>query len=171
VFADIFSYLCNSYQHLFPSNFHLIMRTAKNGDVVKVHYTGKLTNGEVFDSSKGREPLEFKLGEGEMIPGFEAAILGMQVGEKKVINIPKEEAYGDPLPQLIADFPKSELPEGFPMEEGAQISVTLADGRQIPAVITAVKENSITIDANHPLAGKDLIFEVELVEIGSSLIL
>lgn len=147
------------------------MRTAKNGDVVKVHYTGKLSNGEIFDSSQGSEPLEFTLGEGQMIPGFEAAILGMKEGEKKTINIPKEEAYGDPIPQLIADFPKSELPDGFPMQEGAQIAVSLADGRQIPAVVAAVNAESVTIDANHPLAGKDLIFELELVKIGSSLII
>ncbi|PKQ68570.1 FKBP-type peptidyl-prolyl cis-trans isomerase [Raineya orbicola] len=141
------------------------MQKVENGHVVKVHYTGRLTTGEIFDSSLGREPLEFTMGEGQMIPGFEQGILGMVVGEKKSIQVPCELGYGEVLEEMILEVPKSQLPLGMPMEVGTQLAINLANGGQIPAVMTAVSEETVTIDANHPLAGKDLVFEVQLVEI------
>ncbi|WP_448528804.1 FKBP-type peptidyl-prolyl cis-trans isomerase [Raineya sp.] len=141
------------------------MQKVENGHVVRVHYTGRLTTGEIFDSSLGREPLEFTMGEGQMIPGFEQGILGMEVGEKKSIQVPCELGYGEVLEEMILEVPKSQLPFGMPLEVGTQLAINLANGGQIPAVMTAVSEETVTIDANHPLAGKDLVFEVQLVEI------
>ncbi|MCU0438846.1 MAG: peptidylprolyl isomerase [Raineya sp.] len=141
------------------------MLKAENGHVVKVHYTGKLTTGEVFDSSEGREPLEFTMGEGQMIPGFEAGILGMAVGESKSIPVPCGQGYGEASAEMILEVPKNQLPAGMPIEVGTQLAINLANGGQIPAVMTIVGEETVTIDANHPLAGKDLVFEVKLMEI------
>jgi len=141
------------------------MLKVQKGHVVKVHYTGKLTSGEVFDTSSGREPLQFTVGAGQMIAGFDAGVEGMQVGESKIIEIPFGQAYGESRQDLIAEFPKEQLPEGFPLEIGAKIGVNLSNGRQIPAIVTEIKEAMVVIDANPPLAGKDLVFEVQMVEI------
>jgi FKBP-type peptidyl-prolyl cis-trans isomerase 2 len=138
---------------------------AKNGDVVQVDYTGKLADGTVFDSSIGREPLEFTLGAGQMIPGFEKAVLGMKVGEKKTVTIPADEAYGPHRDDLILEVPREKLPSDITPEVGQQLGLRQSDGRTAIVTITSVSDNVVTIDANHFLAGKDLTFEIELVKI------
>ncbi|HTO37497.1 MAG TPA: peptidylprolyl isomerase [Brumimicrobium sp.] len=141
------------------------MSQVKKNDQIKVHYTGKLTNGEVFDSSVGREPLEFTVGAGQMIPGFDTGVLDMKLNEKKVIEIPSAEAYGEKREDLMQEVPKIHLPQDMQPEVGMQLMAQLPDGGQQPLVVTEVKEETIIVDANHPLAGKDLVFEVEVVEI------
>jgi peptidylprolyl isomerase len=136
------------------------MAQAKSGDKVKVHYHGKLVTGETFDSSAGREPLEFEVGSGMVIRGFDEGVSGMEEGEKKTINIPVENAYGPKNPDMLIDMPKDlELELGMPlmMSDGA--------GHNQQVVVVEIKEDSVVLDANHPLAGQDLIFELELVEI------
>ncbi|HLW38883.1 MAG TPA: peptidylprolyl isomerase [Brumimicrobium sp.] len=141
------------------------MSQVKKDKTVKVHYTGKLTNGEVFDSSDGREPLEFTVGAGQMIPGFENGILDMKLNEKKIIEIPASEAYGERREELMQEVPKNQLPEEIKPEVGMPLMAQLPDGGQQQLVIAEVREESIVVDANHPLAGKDLVFDVEVVEI------
>jgi len=138
---------------------------AKDSDTVKVHYTGTLDDGTVFDTSIEREPLEFTLGEGMLIPGFEEAVKGMQVGQSKTVTIPAEEAYGPYLDDLIIVVERSQLPEGLDPEVGQVLEVTQEDGRTGVVTVIDVSETTITVDANHPLAGKDLTFEIKLVEI------
>ena len=142
------------------------MPEAKKNDKVKVHYTGKLANGEIFDSSLEREPLEFTVGAGQMIKGFDSAVDGMSISEKKTVEIPANEAYGPSNPDLIQEVPKSQLPEELKLEVGQNLVAQNPDGGQTQVVIREVNEDSITIDANHQLAGKDLTFEIELMEIG-----
>lgn len=141
------------------------MSKVKEKDTVRVHYTGKLTDGQVFDSSREREPIEFTLGEGQLIPGFEKGMIGMEVSETKTLNIPMDEAYGARNNELIQEVPKAELPEEIKPEVGMNLMSRTPDGREIPLTVTEVKDEAIVVDANHPLAGKDLEFEVELVEI------
>ena len=138
---------------------------AKNGDTVKVHYTGTLDDGSIFDSSRDREPLEFILGSGSMIPGFDKAVNGMQVGEVKTITIPANEAYGEHRDDLVWIIEKDKLPEDLDPTIGQQLEVGLSNGGSAIVVVTYVSEASIRVDANHRLAGKDLRFEIELVEI------
>lgn len=138
---------------------------AKVNDKVKVHYKGTLSNGDVFDSSEGKEPLEFTLGAGQMIPGFEKGIIGMQVRESKTISIPAAEAYGEPNDELKQEVSNAQLPPEIKPEVGLQLVSQAPDGQRIPLVITEVKEDSIIVDSNHPLAGKDLTFDVTLVSI------
>ena len=138
---------------------------ANDGDTVKVHYTGTLEDGTVFDTSRGREPLEFTLGEGTIIPGFEETVKGMQVGQTKTVTIPAEEAYGPHRDELVMVIERDKLPEGLNPAIGQQLEMQQADGGTAVVVVTDVSETTITIDANHPLAGKDLTFEIELVEI------
>ena len=138
---------------------------AQANDKVKVHYKGTLSTGEIFDSSEGREPLEFTLGGGQMIPGFDKGVMGMQIDESKTINIPAAEAYGEAQPQLIQQVPKAQLPTEINPQVGMQLMSQHPNGQQVPVMITEVAEESITVDANHPLAGKDLTFEVRLVSI------
>lgn len=142
------------------------MQQAKTGDLVRVHYTGKLTSGEQFDSSAGREPLEFTVGAGQMIKGFDAAIPGMVIGDKKTINIPAAEAYGERSEEAIIDFPKSNVPADMQIEAGMQLTLSNQYGQPVPVVVVEVKEDVIILDANHFLAGKELIFDIELVSIG-----
>ena len=145
------------------------MQQAKKGDKVKVHYNGRLSNGETFDTSAGREPLEFEVGSGMVIKGFDDGITGMGVGEKKTINIPVEEAYGPRSEDMLIEFPKDRFPADMQIEEGMQLMMSNGAGQNIPVVITELKENSVMLDANHPLAGEELIFDIELMEIvGSS---
>jgi peptidylprolyl isomerase len=139
----------------------------KDGDTVKVHYTGKLESGEVFDSSEGREPLEFTLGQGQLIPGFEKAVTELEKGESTTVDIPSKEAYGEVREDLIITVPKDQLPEDVEPQVGMQLQVNQPDGQPIPVRITDVGEENLTLDANHPLAGKDLTFKIELVEAGS----
>lgn len=143
------------------------MNTAENGNTVKVHYTGKLKeDGTVFDSSLQRnEPLEFTIGQGNMIPGFEKAVSGMKEGDTKVADIPVASAYGERREDMVLQVPKKDVPENIDPEVGQRLAVQQKDGESIPVTITSVSEEGITLDANHPLAGKDLIFEIELLEV------
>jgi FKBP-type peptidyl-prolyl cis-trans isomerase 2 len=141
------------------------MQQVKNGDVVKVHYTGKLTNGEQFDSSTGREPLEFIVGAGQMIKGFDKAMPGMSVGEKKTINISPEDAYGEKIEEAIIEFPRENVPPDMPLEVGMKLELKSESGQPIPVIIEDIREDIIVLDANHSLAGKELVFDIELVEI------
>ncbi len=138
---------------------------AKDGDTVRVHYTGTLEDGTVFDSSVEREPLEFTLGEGTLITGFEEAVKGMQVGQSITVTIPAEEAYGPYLDDLVLVIERDQLPEDLDPEVGQQLQMQQTSDRTILVIVTDVSETTITVDANHPLAGKDLTFEIELVEI------
>jgi peptidylprolyl isomerase len=142
------------------------MSNAKSGDTVKIHYTGTLNDGTTFDSSAGREPLEFELGSGQVIPGFDKAVEGMTVGEQKQVNIPVEDAYGPRNEQMIQEVPKSALPEDLTPEEGMALRAQQPDGNVVNLTVTAVGDDSITVDANHPLAGQPLTFDIELVAIG-----
>jgi len=141
------------------------MSQVKENDTVKVHYTGKLTDGQVFDTSEGKDPIEFTLGQGQLIPGFEKGLLDMKVNEKKTITIPKEEAYGDPREDLVQEVEKSQLPEEIKPEVGMGLVSKTPDGREMNLVVAEVKEETIVVDGNHPLAGKDLVFDLEVVEI------
>ncbi|GAB5522413.1 MAG: peptidylprolyl isomerase [Roseivirga sp.] len=141
------------------------MSTAKAGDKVKVHYTGRLKDGTQFDSSAGRAPLEFEVGAGMMIKGFDAAVNGMAVGDKVTAEIPAAEAYGAENPELIIDVPRTNLPPDLNPEVGQQLGMSQPNGQQVPVRIREVHEEKVVIDANHDLAGKDLIFDIELVEI------
>jgi len=141
------------------------MSNAKTGDTVKIHYTGTLDDGTQFDSSAGREPLEFQLGSGQVIPGFDQAVEGMAVGEQKTVNIPAEQAYGPRHEQMIQEVPRSALPEDLEPAEGMALRAQQPDGRVIDLTVTAVNEDSITVDGNHPLAGQALNFAIELVAI------
>lgn len=141
------------------------MSRVKENDKVKVHYTGKLTTGQIFDSSLEREPIEVTLGQGQLIPGFEKELVNMEVNEKKTITVPKEEAYGDIMKELFHEIKKSELPEDIKPEIGMMLVAQNPDGTENQLRITDVKEESIVIDANHVLAGQDLTFELELVAI------
>jgi peptidylprolyl isomerase len=138
---------------------------AKDGDTVKVHYTGTLENGEVFDTSAEKEPLEFTLGEGQLIPGFEKAVKGLNVGDSTKVDIPSEEAYGEEREDLIINVPKDQLPEGVAPEVGMQLQVNQPNGQPVPVRITEIGETDLTLDANHPLAGKDLTFDIKLVDV------
>jgi peptidylprolyl isomerase len=138
---------------------------AKEGDIVQVHYKGTLQDGSIFDSSRGREPLEFILGGGDLIVGFDKAVRGMKVGEIKTVTIPVNEAYGPYVDGLVAVFKRENLPENLEPAVGQQLDVRQPDGTTVVVVVTDVSDVSITVDANHPLAGKDLTFEIELVEI------
>jgi len=142
------------------------MSEAKNGDTVKVHYTGTLEDGTVFDSSKERDPLQFTLGKGQLIKGFEEAVIGMSVGETKLLRIPSDEAYGSHREDLLLKFNKSDFPPDIEPKGGLVINLVSPDGRNLLATITEISGDSITLDANHPLAGKDLTFNIDLVEIG-----
>jgi peptidylprolyl isomerase len=137
---------------------------AKNGDTVRIHYTGTLEDGTVFDSSEGQEPLEFTLGSGEVIPGFEQAIEGMHPGEKKEVTIPSDDAYGSHRSDWVLEVGREDFPPNIEPQVGQQLQLSQG-GQSFVVTVTAVTETSVTLDANHPLAGKDLTFELELVEI------
>ncbi|WP_197915770.1 FKBP-type peptidyl-prolyl cis-trans isomerase [Thiosulfatihalobacter marinus] len=142
------------------------MTAAKSGDTVRIHYTGTLNDGSVFDSSQGREPLEFTLGAGQVIPGFDAAVDGMAVGDRKVAEIPADEAYGPRHDQAVQDVPRADIPAEIPLEVGLQLQMQSPTGQVMPVTVTAITDDAVTLDANHMLAGKDLTFAIELVSIG-----
>jgi peptidylprolyl isomerase len=146
------------------------MAQAQQGDKVKVHYTGKFDDGTVFDSSAGQQPLEFTIGEGQVIPGFENAVIGMNPGDKKSATIPAGDAYGEYMDEMVLTVERNQLPPELQPEVGQQLQIRNPDGQAIPVIITDVTDSTITLDANHPLAGQDLTFDIELVEIGSKLI-
>ncbi len=141
------------------------MSQAKSGDTVKIHYTGTLDDGTQFDSSEGRDPLEFQVGSGQVIPGFDKAVEGMAVGESKKVAIPPEEAYGERQDQMIQEVPKSALPPDLEPEVGMALSARNQAGNEMRLTVTEVKDDAITVDGNHPLAGKSLNFDIELVNI------
>lgn len=140
-------------------------QTAGSGDTVRVHYTGKLDDGTVFDSSADGEPLEFELGAEEVIQGFERALDGMEAGQRKQVRLAPEEAYGERRDDLVFDVPRDELPDGYEPQKGEELAVEVNSGREVPAYVKNVKDEAVTLDLNHPLAGRELLFEVELVEI------
>ncbi|MGZ5219821.1 MAG: FKBP-type peptidyl-prolyl cis-trans isomerase [Chitinophagaceae bacterium] len=141
------------------------MQQVKSGDKIKVHYHGRLTSGETFDKSEGREPLEFEVGSGMVIKGFDEGVAGMSVGDKKTINIPFNEAYGAKNPDMIIDMPKDRFPTDMEIEVGMPLAMSDGQGNQHQVVIVEIKEDIVILDANHPLAGQDLIFDLELVDI------
>jgi peptidylprolyl isomerase len=138
---------------------------AEDGDTVRVHYTGALEDGSVFDTSVGREPLELTVGKGEVIPGFEKAVKGLQVGQTEKFTIPAEEAYGSYRDELKLVVERSQLPENLEPAVGQQLQLRRTDGKAVRVIVADVSEKTVTIDANHPLAGKDLTFEIQLVEV------
>jgi peptidylprolyl isomerase len=142
-----------------------IMQQVKSGDTVRVHYHGKLDDGSTFDSSEGRDPLEFTVGSGQVIKGFDEAMLDMQPGEKKTVNIPVEQAYGQRNDDMMMEYPKSEFPADMKPEVGMELHMSDNMGNVFPVVIEAVNDETVILDANHPLAGKDLTFDLELVSI------
>jgi len=141
------------------------MAKAKNGDTVKVHYTGKLENDEVFDTSTDRQPLQFTLGEGGVIPGFEQAVLGMEPGESKTANIPADQAYGPYREEIIRTVNREQLHPDLELEVGQHLQSRSEDGQTFIVTVVNISEANVTLDANHPLAGKDLHFDIELLEI------
>jgi len=141
------------------------MSEAKTGDTVKVHYSGTLADGSEFDSSRGQEPLEFTLGEGNMIPGFENAVLGMTLGEQKKITIPCEQAYGERNVEMTQSVPRSAIPDDIELAEGVMLHAQNPEGQTIRFTVAAFDDEQVTVDGNHPLAGHDLIFDLELVAI------
>ncbi|MFH2028790.1 MAG: peptidylprolyl isomerase [Nanoarchaeota archaeon] len=136
----------------------------KKGDKIKVHYTGKLDDGTVFDSSDGRDPLEFEVGSGQIIKGFDEAVIGMEKDQEKEIKLPSDQAYGQVNPDLLKKIPKDKLPKDQEPKPGMVLGIQTPDGQQIPAKITEVDDKDITIDLNHPLAGKNLNFNIKIVE-------
>ena len=141
------------------------MEQVKEGDVVRVHYKGTLTDGEQFDSSEGRDPLEFTVGAGQMIKGFDAAMPGMTVGEKKTINILPEDAYGHKDEQAIIEFAKENIPKDMKLELGMPLQLRNESGQPFPVTVAEIKDDIVVLDANHSLAGKELVFDIELMEI------
>lgn len=142
-----------------------IMAQASAGDTVKVHYTGKLEDGTVFDSSREREPLEFTLDAGQIIPGFEEAVDGLEEGEETTVEIPPEKAYGPHQEDAVMEFPSEQLPDEIDPEVGLQLQLQGPDGQPFPARVVEIGDETIVLDANHPLAGETLTFEIELVSV------
>lgn len=141
------------------------MTQVKSGDTVRLHYTGTLADGSQFDSSAGRDPLEFVVGSGQIIPGLDKAIPGMEVGDKKTVEVPAEEAYGPLDPAARQAVPRGDIPDDIPLDLGTQLQVQTPQGQVLQVMVVEVTETEVTLDANHPLAGKDLTFDVELVGI------
>ena len=141
------------------------MTQAKTGDTVRIHYTGTLEDGSTFDSSSGSDPLQFEVGSGQIIPGLDNAVAGMEIGDKKTVQVPADDAYGQPNPQALQQVPRTEIPDHIPLDIGTQLQVQTPTGQTVPVTVADVSEAEVTLDANHPLAGKHLTFEVELVEI------
>jgi len=142
------------------------MTAAQQGDTVKVHYTGKLEDGSVFDSSLQRDPLEFTIGEGQIIPGFEKAVVGMEAGQNKTVQIESAEAYGPRYEEMVQVVERTQIPDDISLEVGAQLQANHPQGGPIILTVTELSDSEVTLDANHPLAGKDLTFEIELVALG-----
>ncbi|MBU1335481.1 MAG: peptidylprolyl isomerase [Devosia sp.] len=141
------------------------MTEAKMGDVVRINYTGRLTNGTQFDSSAGKEPLEFTLGLGQVIKGLEAHVAGMEPGSRSTVTIPCDQAYGPHRPEAIQTLDRAKVPSGIDVRVGTQLQARTADGGMLPITVVELDDSSVKVDANHPLAGQDLVFDVELVEI------
>jgi|TARA_R110000787_G_scaffold24023_2_gene68425 peptidylprolyl isomerase len=144
------------------------MAEVKAGDTVQLHYTGTLLDGTTFDSSEGRDPLQFQVGSGQIIPGLDVAIPGMKVGDKKVVKIGADDAYGQVNPEMRQAVPREGIPAEIPLEVGIQLQMQTPDGQAMPVTVIDVDEATVTLDANHPLAGKDLQFDIELVKIDAA---
>lgn len=142
-------------------------KAIQSGDTISVHYTGKVENGEIFDSSSGRRPLTFTVGTGQIIRGFDEAVVGMTVGQKKTVTIPPEQGYGHRQVELIVDIPKDTVPEGMEIEKGMMIELVDPQGNKIPAEVFEILDEVIKMDLNHFLAGKTLVFDIEIVGIGA----
>lgn len=142
------------------------MANAKDGDTVHIHYTGRLDDGSVFDSSEGRDPLSFTVGSGQVIPGFDEAVRGMAPGDSRTTRIPPEEAYGEQQEELKLAFPRSNLPEGMDPQVGETLQMSTPEGQAIQVRVVETSEEALQLDANHPLAGEALTFDIELVKIG-----
>ncbi|MDF1727526.1 MAG: peptidylprolyl isomerase [Sulfitobacter sp.] len=141
------------------------MAEVKSGDTVAIHYTGTLLDGTTFDSSEGREPLAFEVGSGQIIPGLDEALPGMEVGEKKEVAVASDQAYGPVNPEMRQSIPREGIPDDIPLEPGTQLQMQTPEGQAMPVTVVNVDESTVTLDANHPLAGKDLKFDIELVAI------
>lgn len=141
------------------------MTQVKSGDTVRIHYVGSLSDGTKFDSSEGRDPLEFVVGAGQIISGLDKALVGMSVGERKNVNVPAEEAYGNADPNARQSVSRKQIPEHIPLDPGTQLQVKTAEGQTINVVVAEVTDDAVVLDANHALAGKDLVFAIELVSI------
>lgn len=141
------------------------MTEVKEGDTVRIHYTGRLADGSTFDTSEGREPLEFTVGSGQIIPGLDAALPGMSVGDTKKVEVAADEAYGQPDPNARQSVPRAEIPENIPLDVGTRLQVQTPQGQVMPVTVAEVSDAEVVLDANHPLAGEDLTFDIELVEI------
>jgi FKBP-type peptidyl-prolyl cis-trans isomerase 2 len=148
-----------------PEKIGIIMTQVKNGDTVSIHYTGTLNDGTTFDSSEGRDPLAFQVGSGQIIPGLDSAMPGMAVGDKKTVNVPCDQAYGPVNPDMRQQVQRTEIPAEIPTEVGTRLQMQDQNGQVIPVVVVDANETTVTLDANHPLAGQDLTFAIELVEI------
>ncbi|MSU91139.1 peptidylprolyl isomerase [Rhodobacteraceae bacterium 2CG4] len=140
-------------------------KAAEAGDTLRLHYTGTFEDGTVFDSSDGRDPLEFTLGSGQIIPGLDKGVTGMEVGEERSVTVPPADAYGERDDKLVQSVPRETIPDNIPTDPGTQLQMQTPQGQQIPVVVTGVTDEHVELDANHPLAGKTLKFEVKLVEI------
>jgi peptidylprolyl isomerase/FKBP-type peptidyl-prolyl cis-trans isomerase SlpA len=140
----------------------------ESGSAVKVHYTGKLEDGTVFDTSEDREPLGFTVGEGQVIPGFEKAVMGMEPGDSTTTEVPPEEGYGERREDLVVQVALDRISDDIAPEVGQQLQLRLNDGRTVPVIVRSVNEGTVTIDANHPLAGKKLVFDIEVVDVGAN---
>jgi FKBP-type peptidyl-prolyl cis-trans isomerase 2 len=140
-------------------------KMTKIGDTVRVHYTGILADGTVFDTSAGKDPLQFTIGSGTVIPGFDHAIVGMKLGEYKTIEIPVKDAYGPHRYELVQEVSRSKVPPGLELKVGKRLSAQMKDGQIATLAVIALSDSTVTLDANHPLAGKDIIFDIELVEV------
>ena len=143
------------------------MAEAKVGDTVKIHFTGKLQDETVIETSKDRDPLEFKIGDGNVIPGLEQGVIGMAAGDKKTIAISPEDAFGQPQEDLVVDIKKSELPKDVELAAGAYLNIESSNGKEFKAKVVEIKEDTVTLDANHPLAWVTINYDVELIEIRS----
>jgi len=141
------------------------MTQVKTGDTVRIHYTGTLETGETFDTSSGRDPLEFVVGSGQIIPGLDKALPGMAIGESKTVAVPCAEAYGETNPEARQDVPRDSIPAEIPVDPGTQLQMQTQTGQVIPVTVVEVTDEVVVLDANHPLAGKDLTFQIELVDV------
>ncbi|WP_375228782.1 FKBP-type peptidyl-prolyl cis-trans isomerase [Roseobacter sp. S98] len=144
------------------------MTQVKSGDTVAIHYTGTLLDGTTFDSSEGRDPLEFVVGSGQIIPGLDVALPGMAVGDKKTVDIACADAYGPLNPEMRQSVPREGIPDDIPLEVGTQLQMQTPTGQPLPVMVVEVSEATVTLDANHPLAGKDLRFDIELMRIDAA---
>lgn len=143
------------------------MTEVKQGDTVAIHYTGTLDDGSTFDSSEGRDPLSFEVGSGQIIPGLDVALPGMQVGDKKTVTVPSDQAYGPVRDEARQAIPREGIPAEIPLDIGVQLQMQTPDGQVVPVTVVAFDDATVTLDANHPLAGKDLTFAFEVVSIGA----